>query len=486
MANITIKNLSFAYDTSSDVIFDDVSLNLDTSWKLGLVARNGKGKTTFLKILAGQLPYTGTINTTVHFEFFPYDIDNPEQEVISIIQSYLPLIELWEISKELNLLNLHDKEYQPFDTLSMGEQVKVKLLIMFLKDNNFLLIDEPTNHLDYQSRNDLAKYLKTKTGYILVSHDRYFLNQTIDHVLAINRETITLEQGNYDTFAHNKENKLKYEVNQNDKLQKDINKLTKAARQTQDWSNQVESSKYASKNKGTELKKNLDKGFIGAKSAKMMKRSLQAQNRVDESIKQKQELLKDVEQVDQLTLKYEPYHKQVLFDEIINISYDDNQVIDNLHLQIKNNDRIALIGANGAGKSSVIKYIIEHLNPKIKVGYMWQDNRVLKGSLDDYILDNKLDNTLVKTLLRKLGFDRIMFEKDLSEYSAGQKKKLLLANILSQEVNLYLFDEALNFLDIDTRIQIENMLTSNEATMVIVEHDQAFIDKIANRIIKLK
>lgn len=486
MSNIIIKELSFSYDTASDAVFDNVSLNLDSSWKLGLVARNGKGKTTFLKILAGQLDYKGNINTTVHFEYFPYGINNTNQYVIEIIKEQLPLIEDWQITKELNLLNIHDKEYQLFNTLSMGEQSKVKLLIMFLKENNFLLIDEPTNHLDYQTRNDLAAYLKNKSGYILVSHDRHFLNQTTDHILSINKETITLEQGNYDTFAQNKKNKLKHELNQNDKLNKEIDKLTKSAMQTKDWSNQVENSKYASKNKGTELKKNLDKGFIGAKSAKMMKRSIQSKNRIDESIAQKQGLLKDVEKIDELTLKYQPYHKNILFDDTINISYDNQRVVSNLHLRIKNSDRIALIGPNGAGKSSIIKYLIQHLNPNIKVGYLHQDNSVLKGSLDDYIVDNKLDNTLIKTLLRKLGFDRIMFEKDLNEYSAGQKKKLSLAHILSQEANLYLFDEALNFLDIDTRIQIENMLTKNEVTMVIVEHDQTFIDKVANQIIKLK
>ena len=183
MSLISVNNLTFRYEGNLKNIFENVSFNIDTDWKLGLIGRNGKGKTTFLKLLLGKYEYVGKISKNVEFDYFPFEIKNKEKLAIEIVNDIAPNVDDWEIIKELNLMNT-DSEilYINFNLLSGGEQIKILLISLFLKENNFLLIDEPTNHLDIESRNNLAEYLKKKKGFILVSHDRNFLDKVVDHI----------------------------------------------------------------------------------------------------------------------------------------------------------------------------------------------------------------------------------------------------------------------------------------------------------------
>lgn len=205
MSQISVNNLSFGYDGLLNNVFEDVSFNIDTDWKLGLIGRNGKGKTTFLKLLLGKYQYQGTISRSVEFDYFPFEVKNKERMAIEIVQEITPNSEDWEIIKELNLLNT-DSEilYRNFNLLSGGEQIKLLLISLFLKGNNFLLIDEPTNHLDIETRNNLVEYLKKKKGFILVSHDRNFLDKVVNHIISINNTNIDIQKGNFSSWQENK------------------------------------------------------------------------------------------------------------------------------------------------------------------------------------------------------------------------------------------------------------------------------------------
>lgn len=149
----------------------------------------------------GNLEYKGEILSNVSFEYFPYNISDKTCNTIDIIYEIAGDIEYWKIMKELNLLAVDENVlYRAFETLSNGEQTKVLLAAMFLKENSFLLIDEPTNHLDSQGRKLLGKYLSGKRGYILVSHDRALLDSCVDHVISINRADIDVQSGNFSTW----------------------------------------------------------------------------------------------------------------------------------------------------------------------------------------------------------------------------------------------------------------------------------------------
>ena len=244
MSVIKIENLTFAYPSSFDNIFENVSFQIDTNWKLGFIGRNGRGKTTFLNILQGKYEYQGKITSSVQFDYFPYSVPDRSKITNSILQGICPIAEEWQIMRELSYLEVDENcLYRPFDTLSNGEQTKVLLAALFLNEGHFLLIDEPTNHLDMRARELVSAYLRKKKSFILVSHDRCFLDGCIDHVLSINRSNIEVQSGNYSSYMENFERQQDFERRQNSRLQSDIQRLQETTKRTANWANKVEKTK---------------------------------------------------------------------------------------------------------------------------------------------------------------------------------------------------------------------------------------------------
>ena len=233
MGIIKVNNLTFGYEGGSDDLFKEVSFQIDTKWKLGLIGRNGRGKTTLMKLLKGELEYRGSITKTVEIDYFPFEVKNKDYLTIDVVEEISDNFELWKLNKEMTFLDL-DKEvlYRPFNTLSNGEQTKILLAILFLRENNFILIDEPTNHLDIEARIKVNEYLNKKSGFILISHDRDFLDNCVDHIMSINKTDIDIQKGNYTSWHENKLRLDNFEINKNEKLKKDIKKLEKAAKRT--------------------------------------------------------------------------------------------------------------------------------------------------------------------------------------------------------------------------------------------------------------
>lgn len=492
MSLINVSNLSFAYDSSYDPIFEQVSFQIDTDWKLGFTGRNGRGKTTFLNLLLGKYEYSGNISASVSFEYFPYPVENKEYLTLDIIEEIYPEYVHWQIVRELNLLKVsEDVLYRPFASLSNGEQTKVMLAALFIKENRFLLIDEPTNHLDMHARKLVSDYLSKKSGFILVSHDRSFLDHCVDHILSINKTNIEIQKGNFSAWWENKKRQDQFELASDEKLRKDIKRLTDSARRTGNWSHEVEKSKNGTRNSGSKV----DKGYIGHKAAKMMKRSKNLEQRQQSAIEEKSKLLQNIESSESLQMFQLDYHKKQLAQlEDISISYGSKTVCEHLSFTIEIGDRIALSGKNGSGKSSILKLICgEEMqytgqfskDNQLKISYVSQDTSHLQGSLTDYAISSGIDESLFKSILRKLDFSRLQFEKDISTYSGGQKKKVLIAKSLSEHAHLYVWDEPLNFIDVISRMQIEELLLEYAPTLLFVEHDRAFCENVATKIVEL-
>lgn len=492
MSLINISNLSFTYDGSYDPIFENVSFSIDTDWKLGFIGRNGRGKTTFLKLVQGEMACEGSITAAVSFDYFPPHIDDAAALTIDVVTSFCANMELWRLIKELSLLDVSDDVlYRPFETLSHGERTKVLLASMFLKENNFLLIDEPTNHLDLGARQVVQQYLASKKGFILVSHDRAFLDACIDHVLSINKQNIEAVKGNFSSWWQNKENQDNREREQDRVLKEDIERLTIAAQRASSWSDKLEKTKYGTRNSGLRP----DRGHIGAKSAKMMKRAKVTETRALCAAEEKAGLLKNVEM--QETLKLHPlrHHKEQLVQlKDVSIAYGEAVVCSGINFDVLRGDRIALCGRNGSGKSSILKLVfgeeIAHsgavaLASGLKISYVSQDTSALHGGLHDYALALGIDETQFKTILRKMGFSRIQFEKNIEEFSSGQKKKTMLAGSLCEQAHLYIWDEPLNFIDVLSRIQIEALILQYAPSMLFVEHDAAFCENVSTKMVHL-
>lgn len=486
MSMIKVENLTFSYPSSYDNIFDNVSFQIDTDWKLGFVGRNGRGKTTLLNLLLNKYEYSGKIISSVKFDYFPYQVSDKERLTKDILQEICPSAEEWEILRELSYLEVDtDVLWRTFETLSNGEQTKALLAALFLNEGHFLLIDEPTNHLDSSARKKVSEYLRKKKGFILVSHDRRFLDGCVDHILSLNRSDIGVQSGNFSSWMANFERQQESELLQNERLKKDINRLQKSAKRSEIWSNQVEASKIGA----------ADKGFVGHKAAKMMKRSKSIERRQQQALEQKSALLKNIETTDSLKITPLNYHSSeiVSFSDVA-VIYKKKQICKNISFNVQSGERVFIDGKNGSGKSSLLKllmnYPIEHtgtitVGSGIVISYVPQDTSHLTGALSDFSNKNCLNESLFKAILRKMGFERIQFEKNIEVFSGGQKKKVLIAKSLCEQAHLYVWDEPLNFIDVYSRIQIEELIKSFSPTMLLVEHDIAFRDAIATKVIEL-
>ncbi|MFC4771966.1 ribosomal protection-like ABC-F family protein [Enterococcus hermanniensis] len=496
MTTIQIKNLTFGFDKQVDYLFDHANLTLDSSWKLGLVGRNGRGKTTFLNLLLNKYPYQGEIIFPLRPIYFPPSIKDATQITYYSLLEIIDF-ELWELEREMTLLQLDPQLlWRSFQSLSGGEQTKILLALLFTQTEDFPLIDEPTNHLDILGRKHVADYLKQKEGYIVVSHDRHFLNEITDHTLAIEKSQLILYQGNFATYEEQKQLRDEFELAQNKKIKKEVGRLKQTAAEKAEWSYSREKDKYGkSSEKGSG--KIFDTGAIGARAARTMKRSKTIVHRMNDQVVEKEGLLKDLEEVDQLTMNYHPSrHTQLLKIEELQLSYDgQTNLFAPLSFSVDRGTIVGLTGPNGIGKSSILHYILggfpgssfgESLATTAHISYVRQNYEDNQGSLKDFAETNHLDFSMFLNNLRKLGMERNVFQNHIEEMSMGQRKKVELAKSLAQEAELYIWDEPLNYLDVFNQKQLEVLLKEVQPTLLVVEHDTTFLNAINARQIELK
>ena len=234
--------------------------------------------------------------------------------------------------------------------------MKLLLASLFIRENCFLLIDEPTNHMDEETRKRIAVYLNQKKGFILVSHDRWLLDQVVDHIISINKSGIEIQKGNFSSWQENKERQDQMELSQNERLKGEIRRLEEAARRTSAWSDQTEKTKIGGK-QSNGLRP--DRGYIGHKAAKMMKRSKTMEERQETAVQEKSKLLKNIETADALKVFPLSHHAKRLVEakDLVAV-YDGREICEPLNFEICQGDRIALSGKNGCGKSSILKMIL--------------------------------------------------------------------------------------------------------------------------------
>ncbi len=516
-ASIQVRQLSFTYPGSFTPVFNSLSFNMDTSWRLGLVGRNGRGKTTLLKLLAGRLTGQGQLLSSVQFDLFPPEVnegqsalramreaagsfDQRAEEMARLIAlgdsgSLLRWGELEQefasadgyiidtlIARETDKMGIDPGTLgRAFSSFSSGERTRLLLAALFLRKDRFLLIDEPTNHLDLQGRRIAGDYLAGKQGFLLASHDRAFLDRSTDHIMALQRNSVRIEAGNYSSYRKNKSLQDAFQFEENARLGRDIKRLTVSGREKADWSDRTEAGKIGSHE--------ADRGYIGARSAAMMKRSLAIRHRIDQERLKKEGLLKDIELSAPVTLHPLRHPARVLLKAVdLGFGYGGRPLITGLNLQLTQGRRLALTGRNGAGKSTLLKLLGGILTPTsgsvsrpsdLAISILPQETGGLAGTPFELAQKLKLPADHFLMLLRKLDFPREAFMCDVRDFSLGQQKKVLLASSMAKPAHLYLWDEPLNYIDLESREQIEEMLAATSATIVFIEHDERFLEKVA-------
>lgn len=496
MSIISVNNLTYYYDGCDEAVYENVSFTLDTTWKTGLIGRNGRGKTTLLKLLTGELENGGAVNTKAEFLYFPFDVEDKNMSGSELIGIICPDVQEWEVIRELSYMDTDcDILYRPFSTLSGGEQTRLLLCLLFLRDNAFLLIDEPTNCLDLDAREAIGDYLKAKSGFILVSHDRDLLDKCTDHILSLNRSDTEIINGNYSVWKENFDRKEANELMRDKKLKSEIGHLKAAAERSKKWADTAESRKIGID--PTKTEKSLDRRAVeGAKAKAMMKRMKAVESRRQTAIDEKSELLKNREYIDTLKIpSIKAKSATVLSVQNLVPYYCDycdngNALCEPVSFTLSDGERLCLSGKNGCGKSTILKIIagadISYSGsiakaPGLKISVLPQDTNGLCGTLDEFSERLGVDSELVRAILAKLGFSRRELIGRTENLSAGQKKKVLIAGSLATPANLYIWDEPLNFVDIISRIQLERLLGANTPTMLLAEHDRYFCENTGTK-----
>ena len=214
-----------------------------------------------------------------------------------------------------------------------------------------------------------------------------------------------------------------------------------------------------------------------------MKRSKVLERRIDKAIEEKSSLLNNVDRSDSLKIiPLESRKNPLVLAEELQIQYDNKAIFNPTSFEVNNGDRVAIVGKNGAGKSSILKLILKKNN----IENVSQSTEYLKGNLKENEKKYEVEESIFKAMLVKMGFSNSEFDKDIKQMSEGQKKKILIAKSISEQANLYIWDEPLNYIDILTRIQIEDAILKYKPTIIFVEHDETFIKRIATKVIELE
>jgi len=496
---INIENLSFAYPDSLENIFSGLNLSLDTCWRLGIVGDNGRGKSTFLKLLCGEIYGEGKITTNARFNRFPQYVDDVNKTPYELFFDFNADGEFWRLRRECNLIGLDEEAlYRPYMTLSGGEQTKFLLAAAFSREG-VALVDEPTDHLDLQGRERVAEYLNGKNGFIVVSHDRTFLDGCCERILAFEKAGVFLAKGNYSVYRAEADKRRTAEAVKKEKLENERAKLARSAARASRWGENAESAISNKNEKIVDMHAAIDRGYLTAKAAKTQKRAVVIADRYGRAAEGIKEILKGMGgEAEELRLQPQKFFRKDLVKlKDICVRTGQKSILSGLDFCLFEGERVAVTGGNGCGKSTLLKLIcgilgrqfeIEgeiSLPASLKISYVPQTCED-EGYLGAYAQKYGIEEGYFKAILNKFGFDKKDFDRDISAFSQGQKKKTALARSLCEKANIYIWDEPLNYLDISSREQIERALISSGATVLFVEHDASFIKNASTRIFEIK
>ena len=530
MSTIICRRLTFGYPGVEGNIFEDLDLVIDTQWRSALTGRNGRGKTTLLRLIHGELgPDRGGVERSQPTAYFPRAVVEPDEAVRNVVKDAIGPFRTWEaemddlladgsdealaayggildayqeaggyeidagLEGELSALGIGETYWdRSFSSLSGGEQTRCLLASVFARATHggphastFALIDEPTNHLDRDGRRLLADYLRAKAGFLLVSHDRAFLDACCDHVVALNRDTVEVERTSFSAWRERFRLRLARQRADNAALKQEIARLGQVATDRRAGALKRESEKGA----------HVDKGFISARAKRQMRKAVSAERRAENAADERRLTLVDMEKERRLALP-DVGRKvgSLVVANDLSLWRGDKAVFANVSFTVAPGDRVAIVGPNGCGKTSLLDQIEtqehRHTGTLLKPGHVavartFQHPQWTSGPLRDHLQGAGIDESRFRQVMAVLGVRGGVLDGRIEDLSHGQQKKIDLARSFLASADLLLWDEPLNFIDIDAREQIEDVLLADQPTVVFVEHDAAFVERVATQVIDL-
>ncbi|MRG86303.1 ribosomal protection-like ABC-F family protein [Salinibacillus xinjiangensis] len=493
-----------------DVIFENLTLEINQQDRIGLVGRNGSGKTTIFKLLAkiepldeghlfikkdARIGYLAQIPTyegpVIHYlqESFKTLMDlkqqmtaleakmlDPEQFERTMtrygdIQEQFTRLGGYEMDSKIDRvthgLAIHNLLDLPFSTLSGGEKTKVGLARVLLEEPDVLLLDEPTNHLDLPSIEWLESYVNEYSGACcIISHDRHFLDQVVTKIADLESGEITLYKGNYSSFVQEKEERLLAEFKAYQEQQKKIKKMREAIKRLRQWANQANPPN--------------EKLF---KRAKHMERALERMEKLNKPLLDPKKMA--------LSFQSEQRSgKDVVRLTDVHKEYGSNKVLEGLKLHIRFQDRLAIVGPNGSGKSTILRLIMETETPtsgKVEIGSQVQIGYLSQQPLQDAKPNTKLIDYFrsyirvtegqARQILARFMFYGYSVFRSIRQLSGGERMRLKLAIFMHQDLNLLILDEPTNHLDVESQEVLEDALAKFTGTVICVSHDRFFLNQ---------
>ena len=520
MSTVSLRGLAFAYP-GGPLLFEDLNLTLDTAWRLALVGANGRGKTTLLRLLAGELEATGgSLTLSVAPRLFPRPVRGDvtafdaaidaagefrrlEQDMAACaeagtetaLERYGTLQLQYQeaggydvgarVSTELTALDVPERLWRkPLDELSGGERTRCLLAGAFCRKDGWPLIDEPTNHLDAQGRALVAAYLSRQRGFVLVSHDRAFLDACADHVLALNADSVALRRTRFSVWRQEHLVRLDAAAARNRSLRREIDAFEANARMRRAGAGKREAEKAA----------HTDKGFIGARAARQMKRALAAEARAQRAAEERRATLMDVEKRYEVRFPESSASQARVLLASNFVVRRDEPLFEPVSFELHPGERLVIAGGNGAGKSSLLAVAAGASlategtlarAPQLRISQVRQEPLWQQGLLRDRLRGARLDQTHFRQIMAALGVRGEVLDTPIERLSPGQRKKIELARSLATPAQLYVWDEPLNFVDMETREALETAILRDQPTMLLVEHDQAFVGRVATGVLSL-
>lgn len=462
---IYIDNLK--KEISTRTLFEMKKLTIGEDNKIGLIGDNGAGKTSFFKILIDQdTDYSGKIDVQIKIDHLLNDD------------------EVDKFSNENYVKAKLDKE----EKFSPGEYQRLKLAKLLSNKYSFLLIDEPTSHLDIKQKNKLAESLRNRDkGYILISHDRDFINQTCDKIFELSNGELEVFNGDYAFYLDERVKRKKFAQREYEGYVNEKKRLTGIMSNIQAKSSKVKSAPKRMGNSEARLHK------MGGKSEKkkLDKQVKSVKSRIDqlevkEKPKEEAEIKLTIEEKDKI------FSKVLVRAEKLNKSFDDKVLFDNANFEIPNNKKIALLGDNGSGKTTLLNMIVDKevwCHPNIKIGYYSQLGETIdekKTVLENVFESSIYYQTMTRIILARLGFKEDEVFKIVDVLSDGERAKVKLAKVLTSDFNFLIMDEPTNFLDIIAIEALEDLLKGYDRSLLFVTHDVSFINNIADGLLIIK
>lgn len=518
MIELSLNNIKKYFGAAK--VLDNITFDIQTGEKAGIVGRNGSGKSTILKIINGsegidggilsirkgaslgyldQIPsfpegftvlnvlesaYEDLAEINQKMRILETIMSNMEGDALnSAIDDYGRLQHIYEVSggyeTEENMsrictgLKIDDNlKMQLFSTLSGGEKTTVILGKLLLKKADILLLDEPSNHLDMESMEWLEDYLKEYRGTaLIVSHDRYFLDRAVTKIIEIEDMESAVYAGNYSEYAETKEKNMLLQFEAFKEQQKKIQAMEKAIRDLRDWGLRADNNKFF-------------------RRAASIEKKLEKMNRVEKPVFEKDNMKLNFS-------KTERSGNDVIIVQELTKGFNDKVLIENADLLIRYGERTALIGKNGCGKSTLVKLLLKEyeadsgtaeLGASVKLGYLPQN--IIFDDEESTVLNTFRENISMtegkaREYLAKFMFYGESVFKKVRNLSGGERSRLKLGMLMYEDINLLILDEPTNHLDIDSIETLEETLKSFKGTIFFISHDRYFINSLSSRVVDL-